>query len=71
MENEKTIGKYFIIKNLKFQDFMKDENGEILLYDTFEDAMITCGMYEFENILVCKVKYNYKDEWVDSFSNVD
>lgn len=60
MENEKSIGKYFIIKDLNFSDFMKNEKG-IILFNSYEEASRTCGMYEFENVLICKVENNYKD----------
>ena len=38
---------------------MKDEQGEIIVFDTIDEALITCGMYEFENVLVCKVEFNH------------
>jgi hypothetical protein len=57
------IGKHIIIKNLKFKecqnDFMKDKDGKIILYDTLEEAMEVCGIYEFPNALVCKIEYNH------------
>jgi len=33
-----SVGKYIIIKDLNFNDFMKDEEGKIKLFDTYEDA---------------------------------
>ena len=40
---------------------MKDEEGLIITYDTEEDALDVCGMYEFENCWVCKLVSNYID----------
>ena len=59
MENEKAVGKHIIIKDLQFSDFMKGDDGKIKLYDTAEEAAETCGMYEFENVLVCKIIFNH------------
>lgn len=53
--------KYFIIKDLKFSDFMKDEKGNLMLFESKEEVMNTCGMYEFPDVLVCQIKENYKD----------
>ena len=46
MENSKVVGKYVIVTDLKFTDFMKDKDGNINVYDTFNDASRVCGMYE-------------------------
>jgi hypothetical protein len=54
-------GQYVII-NLRNMDFMKDENGKIMYYDTEEDASLTCGMYEFEDAWVMKLIYNHKEK---------
>lgn len=59
MVNEKAEGKYIIVKDLEFSDFMKDENGNIKTYDSLREACSVCGMYEFPNVLVLKVEYNH------------
>ena len=62
MKNEEVVEKYFIIKDLAFSDFMKeDDDKTVQLYDTLERAVSTCGIYEFPNVLVCKVVCNYVD----------
>lgn len=59
--NNPLTDKYVII-DLRNMDFMKDENGKIEYYHTKKDALLTCGMYEFENAWVMKLIYNYIDE---------
>ena len=59
MKNENAVGKYIIIKDLNFSDYMKDLEGKIQIFDTLNEACETCGMYEFENVLVCKIEYNH------------
>ena len=49
----------FVIIDLRNMDFMKDKEGKICVYDTEEDALLTCGMYEFENAWVMKLIYNH------------
>lgn len=51
-------GQYVII-DLRNMDFMKDENGKIIYYNTEEEACIVCGFYEFENAWVLKLIYNH------------
>ena len=60
--NMNIVGKYFIIKDLKFSDFMKDKDGNINLYDTEVEAGEVCGIYEFPEAIICKIEYAYKEE---------
>lgn len=50
MKNKEVVEKYIIIKDLEFSDFMKDNDDKICVYDTYDDALNTCGIYEFENV---------------------
>jgi len=59
MNNKKAVGKFIIIKDLEFSDFMKDKDGKINVYDTLHEASLTCGMYEFPDVLICKIVYNH------------
>ena len=51
-------GQYVII-DLRTMDFMKDKDGNIVYYDTEEQAGIVCGIHEFENTWVMKLVYNH------------
>lgn len=62
MKNSEVVGKYVIIENLNLMDYMKDENGKICIYDTLDEAAITCGMYEFEDVLIMKIEYNHVEK---------
>lgn len=57
--NKDIVGKYVILNDISCQDFMKDENGKMIVFDTLEDACTTCGMYEFEDAIVVKIEYNH------------
>lgn len=63
MTNKEVVGKFVIVKDLQFSDFMKNEKGEINVYETYDQAMLVCGMYEFEDVLVMEIKYNYDDRF--------
>lgn len=52
----------FVIIDLQNMEVMKDIDGNIKYYDTFEVAGLDCGMYEFENVWICKLIYNYIDK---------
>lgn len=62
MENLEADGKFFIIKDLKFSDYFKDDENKLVLFDTFDRAWTTCGMYEFPHVLVCMVLRNSIEE---------
>jgi hypothetical protein len=53
-------GKYVIIDIINM-DYFKDEKDCIVYFDNEEDALLTCGMYEFENAWVMKLIYNYTE----------
>lgn len=59
MKNSEIVGKYVIVNDLTFTDFMKDKNGNIITYDSLDDACLTCGMYEFPDAIVLKVEFNH------------
>lgn len=49
----------FVIIDLINMDFMKNKEKKIRVYDTEDEALEVCGIYEFENVWVCELKYNY------------
>lgn len=51
-------GQYVII-DLRTMDFMKDEEGKIIYYETLVEACDVCGMYEFENAWIMKLIFNH------------
>jgi len=55
------VGKFAIVDS-DFKDYMKDENGNVNIYETLRDAQITCGMYEFEDALIVQIVDTYKDD---------
>ena len=54
--------KYIII-DLRTMEYFKGLDGTMKIFDTEEDAMLHCGIYEFENAWVCKLIYNHIEEW--------
>lgn len=57
--NKDLVGKYLILKDIGCSDYMKDQKGKIILFDTLEDACSTCWINEFEDAIVIKVGYNH------------
>lgn len=53
--------KYVII-DLRNMDYMKDGDGNIVYYDTEDDACTACGFYEFEDAWVMRLVYNHKEK---------
>jgi hypothetical protein len=52
----------YIIVDLKTMDFTKDKDGQIVYYDTEDEACMCCGMYEFEDVWVMKLVHHYVHE---------
>ena len=42
-------------------DFMKDEQDAIVYYNSLDEAVTTCGMYEFENAWVMQLIQNHTE----------
>jgi len=53
-------GKFVIVKNLTFNEYMSDKNG-CCMYDTEEEAYKVCSMHEFPNALILEIKKEYKE----------
>lgn len=64
--NYPNVGKFVII-DLRTMDYMKDEQKRIVYYDTFEEAKLICGMYEFENAWIMQLMYNHREP-IDLFN---
>lgn len=54
-------GQYVII-DLRDMDFFKDDDGKIKFFDDYEDALLHCGMYEFENAWVMQLMHNHIED---------
>lgn len=54
-------GKYIII-DPHTMEYMRDEHDNLCIYSTFEEAIVTCGMYEFEDVWICQLTHNYKEK---------
>jgi hypothetical protein len=61
VKNIRTKRKYAII-DFRNMDFMQNEEGKINYYDTMAEARLTCAMYEFENVWVVELMYNYIED---------
>ena len=49
----------YVIIDLRNMDFMKNEDGNIIYYNTEEEACDVCGIEEVENMWVMKLIYNH------------
>jgi hypothetical protein len=54
-------GQYIII-DIRTMEYMKNQDNQIKYYDTLDDALLECGMYEFENAWVVQLVYNHIEE---------
>lgn len=53
-----SVGKYIIVRDLFLSDYMKDEQGNLCLYDTLEHARDVCGIYEFPDTYIRELPTN-------------
>lgn len=51
--------KQYIIVDLINQQFFKDVNGNVKIFNNQEDAELHCGIYELDNAWVCKLTHNH------------
>lgn len=52
----------YVIIDLRNMGYMKDKDGNIIYYNTEEEARNICGLYEFVDAWVMKLIYNHKEE---------
>ena len=53
-------GQYIIV-DLKTMEYFKTVEGDMMFFDTDEDALLHCGIYELPNAWVMKLIYNHID----------
>jgi hypothetical protein len=52
--------KQYIIVDIINNEFFKHKNGNIKIFETFEDAETYCSIYEFQDVWICELIYNHK-----------
>ena len=52
----------FVIIDIRNMDFQKDQNGNIKVFDTYQEACVTAGIYEHENSWVMMLMYNHIEQ---------
>ena len=59
--SEVTMSKYIII-DLINKKFFIDANGNVKIFEDYDNALLHCGIYELENAWVCELKHNHIEE---------
>jgi hypothetical protein len=60
--SEVTMAEQYIIVDLISKEFFKDVDGNVKIFEDYDDALLHCGIYEFENAWVCELKHNHIEE---------
>ncbi len=58
--NKQSSVKYIIVDTIN-KKFFLDADGNVKIFDTFDDAVLHCNIYELPNAWVCHLIYNYQD----------
>lgn len=56
-----TMTKYIIVDIIS-KEFFKDVDGNVKIFDDYDNALLHCGIYEFENAWVCELKHNHIED---------
>ena len=62
MNNKDIVGKYVILKDIFASDYYKDENDQIKLFNTYEDALQTAWISELTDVIIVHVVDKYDDD---------
>ena len=54
--------KQYIIVDIISKEFFKDADGNVKIFEDYDNALLTCGIYEFENAWVCELKHNHIED---------
>ena len=60
--SEVTMTDQYIVVDLISKEFFKDVDGNVKIFEDYNDALLHCGIYEFENAWVCELKHNHIEE---------
>ena len=58
---EVTMTEYIIVDIIS-KEFFKDVDGNVKIFEDYDDALLHCGIYEFENAWVCELKHNHIED---------
>ena len=58
--NKQSSVKYIIVDTIN-KKFFLDADGNVKIFDTFDDAVLHCNIYELPNAWVCHLIYNFID----------
>jgi hypothetical protein len=67
IDNKDLVGKFFIISDLQFTDYFKDEKGDIMVFNTEEEAYQKAWINELDDAIICEIKSNYKENYCYNF----
>ena len=56
-----TMTKYIIVDIIS-KEFFKDVDGNVKIFEDYDNALLHCGIYEFENAWICELKHNHIEE---------
>ena len=54
--------KQYIIVDIISKEFFKNVNGNVKIFDDYDDALLHCGIYEFEYAWVCELIHNHIED---------
>jgi len=55
------MAKYIIVDIIS-KEFFKDPDGNVKIFEDYDNALLTCGIYELENAWVCQLTYNHIED---------
>ena len=58
---EVTMTKYIIVDIIS-KEFFKDVDGNVKIFEDYDNALLHCGIYELENAWVCELKHNHIED---------
>lgn len=54
--------KQYIIVDIISKEFFKNVDSDVKIFDDYDDALLHCGIYEFENAWVCELIHNHIED---------
>ena len=60
--NTMSKNKQYIIVDIISKEFFKDVNGNVKVFNDYDDALLHCGIYELENAWICELTHNYIED---------
>jgi len=54
--------KQYIVVDIINKEFFKDFDGNVKIFDYYDNVLLLCSFFEFENVWICELSHNHIED---------